>query len=84
MIIFHGPFSSFRDYLQFMPFGTIAWLAKHADLSKATINIAAAGLTIQQNTLDKLMKFTGLPRHCFGPVNDKRTGPTGKRVPVSK
>ena len=67
-----------------MPFGTIAWLVQHADLSKATINVASAGLTIQQDTLEKLMRFTGLPRECFGPVNDKRTSPTGKRVPAVK
>lgn len=77
-------FASFKDYLQFMPHGTITWLVLQADVSKSTIVFASQGRAIQQDTLEKLMATTGLRRECFGPVNEKRTRPTGKRVPVSK
>jgi len=84
MFIDTTKFTSFRDFLEYMPHGTVSWLQKHADVGKSTIIFASQGRAIQQDTLDKLMSFTGLPRECFGPVNDKRTLATGKRVPVSK
>ena len=83
MVIIHSQFSTFREYLDYMPFGTIAWLVAHADVSKTTIVAASHGKAIQAETIERLVRFTGLSRSCFGeesPNNAK----TGKRVPVSK
>lgn len=83
MVIDTTKFSSFREYLDYMPFGTIAWLVKHADVSKPTIVAASHGKAIQAETIERLVRFTGLSRSCFGeesPNNAK----VGKRVPVSK
>ena len=83
MFIDTARFTSFREFLDFMPFGTIAWIAEQADLSKATVVAASHGNMIQAETIDKLIKITGLSRSCFGkqsPNNAK----TGKRVPADK
>jgi hypothetical protein len=84
MIIDTTKFATFREFLDFMPHGTVTWLVEQADVGKSTIIFASQGRAIQQDTLDKLMRVTGLARSCFGPVNDKRTLATGKRVEAGK
>lgn len=79
MIIDHNKFNTFKEYLDEMPFGILQYIIDHADLAKLTVIRASAGVNLQQDTLDKLMTVTGLPRRCFGTVNINRTVPTGRK-----
>jgi hypothetical protein len=66
-----------------MPFGTIAWLVEHANVSKTTIVAASHGNTIQADVIERLMKATGLSRSCFGECS-KNNAASGKRVEADK
>lgn len=79
MIIDHNKYNTFKEYLDEMPFGILQYIIDHADLAKLTVIRASAGVNLQQDTLDKLMTVTGLPRRCFGAVNVNRTVPTGRK-----